>query len=158
MRINVLGGLVLSSFLLLGCGAEEESDTEETTTAESPPAEAEAEGAEGASDEGSGEAGDVVARDESGEVRVGPNGEVQAEEADTGETATVTTEDGTTNVDGADGENVNTNAEGDTTAQEGGDNVRVGRRGTVVASDGDDTVVIDPNGRGVTVGGIRLGN
>lgn len=149
--------LALSALMLGACGGEEETATE--TSSAGAPATEEAAGenavvaAEGAPADG------VVVRDEEGNVvRVGPNGEtVEAEDSETGETATVTQADGTTAVEGGDGEQVVTNGE-ETTAREGGDTAAV-RRDGVVATDGQgNQVVIRRDGRGVSVGGIRIGN
>lgn len=102
-------------------------------------------------------AGDLVVRDSQGDtVRIGPGGRVvEAEEAETGETATVAQADGTTTVQGGNGEQVVTDGE-ETQAREGGDTATV-RRDGVVASDGENQVVIRRDGRGVSIGGLQLG-
>lgn len=150
--------LALSALMLGACGGEEETATETSsagapTTEEAAPEEGAAPADEAAQADG------VVVRDEEGNVvRVGPNGEtVEAEDSETGETATVTQAGGTTAVEGGDGEQVVTNGE-ETTAREGGDTAAI-RRDGVVATDGQgNQVVIRRDGRGVSVGGIRIGN
>ncbi|MCB9597124.1 MAG: hypothetical protein H6719_30650 [Sandaracinaceae bacterium] len=150
--------LGLSAWLLVGCGAEEEAD-EETSSAGAPAEEAAPAVADPAvaPEEAEGSGDGVVVRDEEGNtVAVGPNGEVAAEDSETGETTTVDTQDGTTTVEGGNGEEVVTGG-GDTVAREGGNVAGVDRNGRVVASDGDDTVVIQPGGRGIRINGLNLG-